>query len=475
MIRQLCAGGAMLLIMSGCTALTPDPVPSLPVILPESYANHQPLDASEAAMAAPIAHWWQGLGSDELNAMVQKGLANNYDLKISRARVSQAAATLKKVQATQLPGLDFSLGGNRTHTRSDPRGGRASDRSSHSWNGSFSAAYTPDIWGDTSASVRAASLALDAARQEYNDTALALTTDIAERWVNLIAVRKRLNLLHSQIQVDTTELALQHLRFLNGKASALDVSQQREALAKVLAAVPLLEKEEKQECNALALLMGDTPGQPIALKTSTFPDMAGPFSPGIPATLLAHRPDIRAARLRLLAAREHVTSAKADLLPTFTLTASALFSSGNLDLLFQNWVSTLAGSLAGPIFDGGKRRAEVERTQAVVQERLNAYAKTVANAIGEVEDRLVGIDRQAEYIHRLEEELAAAGISLKNSRVLYLNGQGSYLNYLTAGSAIKRLKRQLVNERATLIKQRIALHNAMGWQAAEPIGMDDNA
>ncbi|PIE60914.1 MAG: NodT protein [Desulfobacterales bacterium] len=473
MIRQLCAGGWMLLMISGCTALTPESAPSLPVVVPESYAN-QPFNDLGAAMATPITHWWTVLGSRELNAMVQKGLANNYDLKIRRARIAQSAAVLKKVTAARLPGLAFSIGGTRTHTRSDMKGSSPSDNSSHSWNGNLSASYTPDIWGNTAASVRAADMALDAARQDYNETALALTTDIAERWVNLISVRERLKLLHSQIRVDTAELALQNLRFLNGKASALDVSQQRESLAKSLSGVPLLEKEEKQEMNALALLMGGTPGQPIALDTTTFPNMTHTTSPGIPAALLAHRPDIRAARLRLMAAREDVAAAKADLLPAFTLTASALFSSGSLDLLFQNWVSTLAGSFAGPILDGGRRRAEVERTRAVVQERLNTYAKTVATAIGEVEDSLVGIDRQAEYIQRLEEELAAAGISLKNSRVQYLNGQGSYLNYLTAWSAIKRLERQLVNERANLIKKRIALHNAMGWQAAEAIGVDDN-
>ncbi len=463
----------MLLIFYGCKALAPEPVPSMPVMLPESYANRSP-DGPGDAMAVPIKNWWTVLGSDELNAMINKGLAGNYDIKIRSARIVQAAAALKKVKATRLPGLDFSLGGNRTHTRSDTKGASVSDNSSHSWNGALSASYTPDIRGNAAASVRAADMALQAARQDYNETALTLTTDIAERWVNLISVRNRLKLLHSQIRVDTTELALQKLRFLNGKASALDVSQQRESLAQALAGVPLLEKEEKQDLNALALLMGETPGQPISLDTTTFPEMTGTPPLGIPATLLEHRPDIRAARLRLLAAREDVAAARADLLPAFTLTATALFSSGSLDLLFQNWVSTLAGSIAGPIFDGGKRRAEVERTRAVVRERLNVYAKTVATAIREVEDSLVGIDRQTVYIQRLEEELTAAGISLKNSRVQYLNGQGSYLNYLTAWSAIKRLERQLVNERANLIKKRIALHNAMGWQAAETIGVDDN-
>jgi len=408
------------------------------------------------------------MGNMELDCLVRQGLKGNYDLKVKRARIDQAQASLEKEEASLAPGLDFSLGGSKKHsqTKINSSRGAVSD-GSHSWDGSLTGSYTVDVWGEAAAGIQAKVHALEGARQDLNDASLALTADISRTWINIISVRNRLKLLHSQIKVNTTHLDLQKLRFFNGRASALDVSQQRESLAKAMSTVPLLEKEEKQLLNSLGFLMGETPGQPVQVSTNDLPAMGEKIAPGIPADLLENRSDIQAARVRLMASQSGVEAARADLLPSFTLNASALFSSGSLDLLFHNWVATLGASLAGPLFDGGQRRAEVERTRAVVRENLNLYAKTVAQAIREVEDSLVGIDRQKAYIHQLEQELEVTRLTLKDARVQYLNGQSSYLNYLTAWSAIEKLERQLVSERAGLAKEQISLYRVMGWQAPE--------
>jgi len=153
-------------------------------------------------------------------------------------------------------------------------------------------------------------------------------------------------------------------------------------------------------------------------------------------------------------------------LPALNLSASAAFSSGSLDLLFQNWVVSLGAALAGPLLDSGARKAEIERTRAVVREEINTYAQTVANAIREVEDALVAIDRQKAYIELLEQELSAVKVTMQDARVQYLNGQSSYLNYLSAWATMERLERQLVSEQATYVKERIALYNVTGWRGA---------
>ncbi|MEN8212089.1 MAG: TolC family protein, partial [Thermodesulfobacteriota bacterium] len=130
--------------------------------------------------------------------------------------------------------------------------------------------------------------------------------------------------------------------------------------------------------------------------------------------------------------------------------------------LFQNWVATLAGSIAGPIFDGGFRKAEVERVKAAAKEQLNIYAMTVARAIREVEDILITIQKQDAYIKLLEKELEAARLTLKDARIQYQNGQSSYLNYLVAWTSIERLERQLVSERAVYLKDRMELYRVLG-------------
>ncbi len=269
-------------------------------------------------------------------------------------------------------------------------------------------------------------------------------------------------LSHNQINNNITLLNLQRLRFSNGRAGALDVSQQRQALAAAKAERPLLQRSEQQLINRLTLLLGKTTSSHLSIEQDRLPSLIALPATGLPADLLAARPDVRAAGLRLHAADWTVSAARADRLPDMALSAQAAFSSGSLDLLFDNWIITLASSITGPLVDGGRRTAEVSRTRAVAEERLSSYAKTVAVAVKEVEDTLVGEDRQGAYVLLLNDQLRAARLTLKDARLQYRNGRSDYLSYLTAWTSVQRLERQLVNEEATLIKNRVALYRTLG-------------
>jgi NodT family efflux transporter outer membrane factor (OMF) lipoprotein len=453
--------------ISGCNRLiSPDPAPVMPVEIPDAYAHKAGSidDTPRTGNKTMDGGWWRQFGVDELSKLIRTGLLDNYDLKVLKARADQALADIKSEKSGLGPSLDYAFEGKRTHSRSKTEGRSATSDHDHTYSASLDAEYTLDLWGKTRAGVKATELEYLAARQDLEDGALTLSTDIADTWVDILSVRTRMAVLARQIEANRMTLNLQELRFTNGNATALDVSQQREALAQVLSAMPSLEKEEKQLVNAMGLYLGRTPGTPVAVAATDLPHTFLAPQPGIPADLLENRADVRAARMHLEAAALDVEAAKADLFPELTLSASAAFSSGTLDLLFQNWVVTLGAALAGPLLDGGERKAEIERTRAVVREALNTYAKTVANAICEVEDALVAIDRQNAYVERLAQQLAAVKATLQNARIQYLNGQSSYLNYLTAWASMESLERQLISEKATYVKERIALYKVTGWR-----------
>ena len=448
--------------IAGCNLISPEPAAVMPVDIPDAYVHKTGIDTPQTGKENMDGRWWRQFGVDELSQLIQTGLGANYDLKVLKAKADQALANVKREKSNLGPSLDYSLGGEKNYSQSKTRDQSRSSDSDHSYSASLVAGYTLDLWGKNRAEVNAGELEYLAARQDLEDGALTLSTDIADTWVDILSVRTRMQVLTRQIEANRMTLKLQELRFINGMATALDVSQQRQALAQVLSGMPLLEKEEKQLINALGLYLGQTPGTPVAVSTTDIPQTFLVPQPGIPADLLENRADIRAARMRLEAAALNVEAAKADLLPELTLSASAAFSSGTLDLLFQNWVVSLGAALAGPLLDSGERKAEIERTRAVVREEINTYAQTVANAIREVEDALVAIDRQNAYIDLLEQQLAAVKVTMQNARVQYLNGQSSYLNYLSAWATMESLERQLISEQATYVKERIALYNVTG-------------
>jgi outer membrane protein TolC len=183
---------------------------------------------------------------------------------------------------------------------------------------------------------------------------------------------------------------------------------------------------------------------------------------GLPADLLANRPDVRAAGLRLQATEWQVAAARANRLPAIRLAAGAQYGRNDLDLLFDTWLLSLAANLTAPIFDGGRRAAEVDRTQAEADENLWAYRRIVLTAIKEVEDALENETRQLEHIEGLIAVREAAQNGLQEAIGRYRNGLSDYLPVLTQLLVVQDLERDLISQRALLVLYRVGLYRALG-------------
>ena len=177
---------------------------------------------------------------------------------------------------------------------------------------------------------------------------------------------------------------------------------------------------------------------------------------------MAARPDVRAAGSRLRAADWQVSAARANRLPAVRLTGRATYSSGDLDILFDNWLLSLAGNLTAPIFDGKRRAAEVERTKAVVDERLWAYKRTVLTAIKDVEDALIIEEKQRQHIAAVKLQIDAARKALNEAGERYLKGLNDYLPVLTQIVSVQDLERDLIRRQAELLIARVSLFRSLG-------------
>ena len=149
-------------------------------------------------------------------------------------------------------------------------------------------------------------------------------------------------------------------------------------------------------------------------------------------------------------------------MPALSLTGTAEYSGDEINLLFTNWAANLAGSLTGPIFDGNRRKAEVDRTLAVAREKLAAYEETVYTALQEVEDGLINERKQREYIAASEVQLATAQKALRAAREQYLNGVENYLTVLSNLLSVQSLEQNLIIRRAELLNYRIELYRSLG-------------
>ena len=449
-------GFVLITLLSECAAFDPQEREKPPLDMPQSYELYREGEPGSGA-------WWEVFESTELNAFIAEALSQNFDIQSVYARLRQAQAVAQQVGAQKLPSLNYELEGGKSRIQT-----KATENTptliaeQETWRAGLAASYEIDLWGRAGAEQRAEIVQAEAVREDLDAAAVSVAGEVILTWLDIIAARRKMVILREQIQTNETLLELQKLRFANGIASGLDVSQQQQALAAAKSEMPLLELSERQLLSQLTLLLGRASSQGLQIQQDALPVLLDMPPTGLPADLLASRPDVRAAGLRLRSADWEVSAARANRLPSLSLSASAAFSSGNVDLLFDNWITSLTASLSGPLFDAGRRKAEVARTRAVAEERLADYAKTVARAIKEVEDYLVAEQYQQDYLVLLTEQLNAARLTLKNASLQYQNGQSDYLSYLSAWNTIQSLERQMVAEKATLIKNRVGLYRAVG-------------
>ncbi len=454
MIKMIYVAIAVL-SLAGCTGFQPQIRPRVPIALPDSYSLYTTDDPGPS-------RWWESLGSTELNKLVTQAQAENFDVLTAWARLKQAHAVARQAGADLKPAVSYNSGAKKSWQQTKKESTGTSHEDTSTLSAGLAADYELDLWGRLDALRQSEVMELKATREDLEAAAVTVSAEVVTAWIDILSVRQQILILKDQIDVNRRMLELQKLRFINGQSDALDISQQREALAQAKAILPTLQLDEQKQLNALAVLLGKAGADTLSISQAQLPELLPLPSTGLPADLLASRPDVRAAGLRLKEADWQVSAARADRLPAVTLSAEAAFSSGTLDLLLSNWVSTLAASITGPLFDGGYRSAEVDRTRAKADEYLTAYAQTVAEAIQEVEDSLITEKRQKEYIALLEDQLKATRLTLKDANIQYMNGQDNYLDYLTAWTGVQKLERQLVDEQATLIKNRVTLYRALG-------------
>ncbi len=436
-------------LLCSCAIYAPDKRTELHNEVPSAfslYSEEEP-DAEN--------RWWESFESAELNVLIDEALTNSPTIQQAWARLAQAEAVAAKAGAARVPTVNYaaSASGRRNQqTKSTLK----------NYDLGFNASYEIDLWGRVQSQTEAAALDREASREQLNTAAITLAAQTALRWTGIVSQQLQTDLIRRQLESNKTSLDLIELRFRKSFASALDVYQQRQAVAGTESRIPLAELREQLLRNELAALLGRADFQSMAITGDQLPTLGALPAIGIPADVLANRPDVRRAGLQLQSADWAVSASRADRLPAVRLTAGAEYQNNRFSNLLDDWFANLAGSLTGPIFEGGRRKSEVERTRAVAEERLAAYRETVIDAIKEVEDALVSEQKQHDYIAALDRNLELSRNSYDEAINRYRNGLIEYLPVLVELISLQNLERDRIEAQYNLLQSRINLYRALG-------------
>jgi len=420
----------------------------------------------DEAQVPHITAWWLSFNDPQLNDLMTEALAQNLSLQQARARLRQAWLVAEKQASARRISAEASAGAGVSEERRETEEG-STNISAENYSLGLAAAYELDLWGRLASLDKAAELDAKASEADRNIMAGTVASEVALTYFNILWQRETLDIINDQLETARKNLELMELRFRNSQATALDVLQRRESVAQIEAMIPPARANEESLILQLSILLGKPPTDSVKVKGRRLPPLPPQPDAGLPADLLARRPDVLRAGLRLRSADWTLSAARADRLPSIRLSASAKYASSDTSALFDNWIASLAASLTGPILDGGRRRAEVQRVREVVAERLAAYRETVISAVGEIQEVMIRESGQTEYLKALERQLAASLATREEALERYKKGQENYLTVLSAENGAQQVQRQISLAAHDRLAHRVKLYRALGgdWNA----------
>ncbi len=400
--------------------------------------------------------WWTLYKDEELNAIMALAFHGNPDLNQVRARLAQTQASETQARSSLLPA--FTITGDRGTQNGD-------NAQNSDFNLAGAASYELDLWGKNRANKNSATLETNASREDVYASAITLSAEIVENWLDILSLLEQEELLRRQIDINQTVLNLQTKRFEMGSSSALDILQQEEVLAQSQSQLPDILSAQEQAANNIAVLMGATPYENIKITAKPFPDILPIARNGVASDLITERPDIQAAWMRLQSSDWAAKAAWADRLPSFDLAANISSNAAKIDDLFSTWLLDIALGLTAPVFDGYNRKAEQIRQEALADERFHAYKAVVLAALVDVENTLIQNIYQDDKMAALSKQLQASKRTLEQAQLSYTNGDSDYINVLNSINNTQSLEQSIVVEKLQQAKNRVQLYRALGGRS----------
>ena len=459
---------ALLLAASGC-ALTPKlqrPVVSTPTDWRWKAAS--PNDE------APRGDWWTAFNDATLNELEARAATNNQSLKSAFARVEQARAIARVSKADFYPSLNGGANYTRFRTPENLPGPLSQSIPSITadwFSTPLDLSYEIDLFGRVRNSFRAAQAQAEAGVASYRTALTTLTADVAANYFLLRQLDAEMEILERGIQLRRDALAIVEARAKSGLTSEADSARARTELAAVQAEATDIQRRRAELEHALAVLCGE-PASTFAVAARTTTPAIPEIPVGLPSSLLERRSDVAEAERQLAAACAQIGVAKAAFFPVVRLTGSGGFASADLDTLF-NWESrvwTIGPSIAFPIFQGGRNRANLAAAKARHEELVGAYRQRVLVAFKEVEDALADLKFRAEQSEHAAQAVASATQSTQFSNDRYTRGLVNYLEVVDSQRTQLQAERAAAQVHAQRLVSSVLLVKALGGGWEKPDG-----
>jgi len=425
----------------------------------------------ETGLAVP-AEWWELYRDPELEQLIATAQASNQNIRVAVARVDEARALARVAGSYLFPTISadpqFSHNRYSANRASTVTGKKVlSGASRNDWLIPIDLSYEVDVWGRVRRSLESARATAAATADDVGVVRLTVETDVARYYYTLRSLDAQARILAGTVTAYEEQVRLLSVQLV----SAIVVHQAEAQLQTTQAQLREVQRARADQEHALAVLCG-RPAPSFTVAANPLHESTPPaVPPGLPAQVLARRPDVAEAEQNVRAANAQIGVATAEFYPKFTITSSAGFESMDIATVF-NWQSRVASilpSISIPIFQGGRLRANLAASKARYEQTVGTYVNQVLIAYGDVEDALTDLHAFSDEVGRLRDAVGASQSYLRLAQVQYRQGLADYLIVIDAERTL--LANQLSLAQAVNLQMAASVHliKALGggWSPAE--------
>ncbi len=409
-----------------------------------------------------------------IKRLIDTALVKNYDMQIALKNIDAAEVLFKQAKLGNLPELKLGITANSNRPSDNSLNGLSINQFTGSkhiedYNANLGLAWEADIWGKIR-SQKAASLASYLQTEEVRKAVQTrLVANIAQGYYKLLMMDAQLEIARKNLKLSDSTLQIINLQYNAGQVTSLAVQQATAQRLSTAQLIPELEQNLTLQENALSILIGTLPASISRSNRLESIGLPSNLSAGIPSKILSRRPDIKSAERALDVANGKVGVAKASLYPSLVISASAgvnAFKASNWFNVPASLFGVVSGGLTQPIFQRGQLKANYELAKIDREKTVIEFRQTVLNAVGEVSDELVRVEKLKDQYTIAEKRAQALQEASKNAGLLFKSGMANYLEVITAQGNLLQSELELARIKTDQLNAVVGLYRALGggWQ-----------
>jgi len=416
----------------------------------------------------PDKLWWIKFNDPVLDNYINQALSSNQDIKLALARIEQAQANEKYVFSNELPQLNLYSFYSRTFN-SNPPTNSVPPQSSRNINlvaVPILAQYEIDYLRKNHLNTLSAKKQTESAFYDYQTTQIILMSNVATDYFNLIKTDKIICLQCELLKNSQEILKRKELQFNQGIAALDDVLSAKQSVSEIISNIEEQKQLQSLFVHRLCIFLGIPPVEQSCFSRSDIDciNLPSVYFSGNPSELLFRRPDILASEKSLDSSGIDVSVARRQLFPSIKILGGFSYLYSNLPILLNgnNLLLFATPFLSEPIYDGGKRQANLKIKKAVYKQAVTNYEKTVLTAFKEVEDSLSAVTADIKNYNESKRYLIYSEEKQNIFQSRYNEGIVSCIEVLLSKQELLNNKQTEVSKKTQVIIDNISLYKALG-------------